>query len=95
MVVGCGRIVLRIHGCRSLKAKRRVVKAVIARVRNHFNASVAEIEGNDVYQRAVIGLAVVSNATGEVDARIEKILDLVEAMGLAELVDSEMEIIHL
>jgi uncharacterized protein YlxP (DUF503 family) len=95
MVVGCGRIVLRIHDCRSLKAKRRVVKAVIARLRNHFNASVAEIEDNDVYQRAVIGVAVVANATGAVDARIEKILDLVEAMGLAELVDSEMEIIHL
>jgi hypothetical protein len=95
MVVGCGRIVLRIHDCRSLKAKRRVVKAVIARIRNHFNASVAEIEDNDVYQRAVIGLAVVSNTAGTVDARIEKILDLVEDMGLAELADSEMEIIHL
>lgn len=95
MVVGCGRIVLRIHDCRSLKAKRRVVKAVIARLRNHFNASVAEIEDNDVYQRAVIGVAVVANAAGTVDARIEKILDSVEAMGLAELVDSEMEIIHL
>jgi hypothetical protein len=95
MVVGCGRIILRIHDCRSLKAKRRVVKAVIARIRNHFNAAVAEIEDNDLYQRAVIGVALVSNAAGEVDARIEKILDLVEAMGLAELLDSEMEIIHL
>ncbi|MDD2605304.1 MAG: DUF503 domain-containing protein [Desulfobacterales bacterium] len=95
MVVGCGRIVLRIHDCRSLKAKRRVVKAVIARIRNRFNVSVAEIEDNDVYQRAVIGLAVVSNAAGEVDARIEKILDHVEEMGLAEMVGSEMEIIHL
>jgi hypothetical protein len=94
MVVGCGRIVLRIHDCRSLKAKRRVVKAVIARIRNRFNVSVAEIEDNDVYQRAVIGLAVVSNAAGEVDARIEKILDHVEEMGLAEMVGSEMEIIH-
>lgn len=95
MVVGCGRIVLRIHDCRSLKGKRRVVKAVIARLRNHFNASVAEIEDNDVYQRAVIGVAVVANAAATVDARIEKMLDLVEAMGLAELLDSEMEIIHL
>jgi uncharacterized protein YlxP (DUF503 family) len=95
MVVGCGRIILRIHDCRSLKAKRRVVKAVIARIRNHFNAAVAEIEDNDLYQRAVIGVALVSNAAGEVDARIEKILDLVEAMGLAEVLDSEMEIIHL
>jgi uncharacterized protein YlxP (DUF503 family) len=95
MVVGCGRIVLRIHDCRSLKEKRRVVKAVIARVQNRFNASVAEIEDNDVYQRAVIGVAVAGNAAGVVDAKIEKILDLIEGLGLAELVDSEMEIIHL
>jgi uncharacterized protein YlxP (DUF503 family) len=95
MVIGCGRIILRIHDCRSLKEKRRVVKAVIARVRNHFNASVAEIEDNDVYQRAVIGLALVGNTTAVIDAKIEKILDFIEAMGLAELADSEMEIIHL
>ncbi len=95
MVVGCGRIVLRIHDCRSLKEKRRVVKTVISRVQNRFNASVAEIEDNDVYQRAVIGLAVVGNDTGVIDARIEKILDLVESLGVAELIESDMEIIHL
>jgi len=48
-----------------------VVKAVIARVQNRFNASVAEIEDNDVYQRAVIGLAVAGNAAGVIDAKIE------------------------
>jgi uncharacterized protein YlxP (DUF503 family) len=95
MVVGCGRIVLRIHDCRSLKEKRRVVKAVIARVRNQFNASVAEIEDNDVYQRAVLGIAMAGNAAGVIDAKIDKLLDFVEALGLAELIDSEMEIIHL
>jgi uncharacterized protein YlxP (DUF503 family) len=95
MVVGCGRIILRIHDCRSLKGKRQVVKAVIARVRNHFNASVAEIEDNDVYQRAVIGVSVVGNDTGLVNAKLDKMLDLVEALGLAEMIDSEMEIIHL
>ena len=95
MVVGCGRIILRIHECRSLKEKRLVVKAVIARVRNHFNASMAEIEDNDIYQRAVIGVALVGNETGVVNAKMDKILDFVEALGLAEMTDSEMEIIHL
>ncbi len=95
MVVGCGRIILRIHECRSLKGKRGVVKAVIARVRNHFNAAVAEIEDNDVYQRAVIGVAVVGNETGVVNAKLDKLLDFVEDLGLAEMIDSEMEMIHL
>lgn len=95
MVVGCGRIILRIHECRCLKGKRRVVKAVIARVRNHFNAAVAEIEDNDVYQRAVIGVALVGNDTAVVNAKLDKLLDFVEDLGLAEMIDSEMEMIHL
>ena len=53
MVVGVGYIVFRIHQCRSLKEKRKVVKAIVARIRNHFNASVAEVADNDIYQRAV------------------------------------------
>ena len=42
MVVGVGHIVFRVYPCRSLKEKRKVVKAIVARIRNHFNASVAE-----------------------------------------------------
>ena len=43
MVVGVGAITFRLHDCHSLKEKRRVVKTVIAQLRNHFNASVAEV----------------------------------------------------
>lgn len=95
MVVGCLRITLRIHDCRSLKAKRKVVRPVVARLRNHFHVAVAEVGDNDVHQRALIGVAAVGNATGVINATLERIIDAVEAMGLAELVDAEMEIIHL
>lgn len=95
MVVGCGRITLRIHDSRSLKAKRKVVRAVVSRLRNHFNASVAEVGDNDLHQRALIGVATVGNDTGVVNAKLDKMLDLVEDLGLAELVDAQMEIIHL
>ena len=95
MVVGCGRITLRIHDSRSLKAKRKVVRAVVARLRNHFNASVAEVGDNDMHQRALIGVAAVGNDTGVVNAKLDKMLDLIEDLGLAELVDAQMEIIHL
>ena len=43
MVVGVGLITFRLHECHSLKEKRRIVKTVIAQLRNHFNASVAEV----------------------------------------------------
>ena len=95
MVVGVGLITFRLHECHSLKEKRRVVKAVIARVRNNFNAAMAEIEDHDIYQRAVIGVALVGNETGVVNAKLDKILNFVEDLGLAEMTDTEMEIIHL
>ena len=95
MIVGIGSLTLYLRDCRSLKAKRKVVKAVIARLRNTFNASVAEVGVNDVYQRAAIGFAVVGNDQQRINSKLDKMFNFVEALGLAEVIDSEMEIIHL
>ena len=95
MVVGISTIVLRIPGNTSLKGKRRVVKSVIARLQNTFNASVAEIGANDSHQRAEIGLAFVGNDRRRINSKLDKALNFVEAMQVAEIIDSEMEIINL
>ena len=95
MVVGFGTITFRLHDCNSLKGKRRVVKSIVAQLRNHFNASVAEVDANDVYQKAVIGFAMAGNRTATVNSKMDKLVNLAEDLGLAEMVDSEMEIIHL
>jgi uncharacterized protein len=95
MVVGVGYIVFRIHQCRSLKEKRKVVKAIVARMRNHFNASIAEVADNDIYQRAVVGVSLVGSDRRLINAKLDKLFNFAEAMGLAELVDTQMEIISL
>ena len=95
MVVGTGLITLRLHDCRSLKAKRKVVKSMINRLRNNFNASVSEVGSNDIYQKAEIGFSLVGNDAGLINSKIDKLFNLAEDMGLAEIVDTEMEIIHL
>lgn len=95
MIVGVGLITFRLHECRSLKEKRRIVKAVIAQLRNHFNASVAEVADNDVHQRAVVGFALVGNDQGLINSKIDKMFNLAEELGLAEIVDTEMELIPL
>ncbi len=95
MVVGTGLITLRLHDCRSLKAKRKIVKSMINRLRNNFNASVAEVGSNDIYQKAEIGFSLVGNDAGLINSKIDKLFNLAEDMGLAEIVDTEMEIIHL
>ena len=73
MVVGVGRIVLRLHAVTSLKEKRKIVKAVINRIRNSFNASVAEVGANDVHGRAEIGFSLTGSDQRRVNAMVDKI----------------------
>jgi len=95
MVVGIGRMIFRLHACRSLKEKRRVVKSIISRVRNNFNASVAEVSDNDLHHRAVIGFCLIGNDPGLINSKIDKIFNLADDLGLAEMTDTDMEIITL
>jgi uncharacterized protein len=95
MVVGIGRIVYRIHDCRSLKGKRKVVKAIVMRLRNKFNASIAEVGANDMHQRAEIGFCMIGNDRAVVNSKVDKLFNMAEDLGLAEVIDMEMEIISL
>ncbi len=95
MVVGLGVIIFRLHDCRSLKSKRKIVKSVIGQMRNHFNVSAAETGANDVHQRAEIGFALVGNSAPLINSKIDKVFNMVENLCLAEMIDTQMEIIHI
>lgn len=95
MVVGSGIITFRLHDCRSLKSKRKIVKSIISRLRNTFNVSVAEVGSNDIHQRAEIGFVLVGNNKTVINSKIDKIFNLADELGLAEIIDSKMEIINL
>lgn len=95
MIIGAGIIILRLPENNSLKGKRKVVKAVIAKIRNSFNASVAEVASNDVHRRAEIGFTLVGNDHKLINSKMDKIINMVDDMGLAEILDTDMEIINL
>ena len=95
MVIGFGIMSFRLHDCRSLKSKRKIVKGIISQVRNHFDASVAEVGSNDAHQRAKIGFALVGNNKSVINSKMDKLLNFTDALGLAEMIDSEMEMINL
>jgi len=95
MVIGIGMITFRLHECRSLKEKRKIIKSIIARLRNNFNASIAEVGLNDVYQRAEIGFAFVGNDRQLVNAKVDKLFNMAEELRLADIIDTEMEIINI
>ena len=58
MIIGAGIVEIRIHGSHSLKQKRGVVRSITQRVRNRFNLSIAEVGGQDTWQRAALGLCI-------------------------------------
>lgn len=95
MVVGIGIITFRLHDCHSLKGKRKIIKSIIGQVRNKFNVSVAEIGSNEIYQKSEIGFSLVGNDRQLLNSKIDKIFNMVDDMGLAEIVDTEMELINI
>lgn len=95
MVVGVSRVTLLLHEGGSLKDKRHVVKSVVEKVKNRFNVSVAEVEGNDLWQRAVLGIAAVGNDRAFVNSVLDKTLGFIEGLHLAEVADSSIEIMNL
>jgi uncharacterized protein YlxP (DUF503 family) len=95
MVVGYGIITFRLHDCRSLKEKRSVVKAIVHQIQNQFNASVAEVGANDIHQTAEIGFALVGNSGPGINSKMDKILNLAHELRLAQVIDSEMEMMRL
>lgn len=95
MVVGCGTITFRLSDCHSLKEKRKIIKSIIARVRSRFNVAMAEVALNDVHQRAILGVAVVGNAQNTINSALDNIIEFIENMHLAEIIDTDMEIMAL
>jgi len=95
MVVGVLKIRLGIEGNQSLKGKRRVIKQVKDTVLNRFGATVAEVGDLDLWQAAELGIALVGNDEGRINASLDRILNHVENLHTTVLLAHEMEFIHL
>ena len=94
MNVGICKIKLRLPDNLSLKGKRQVVKSVTARLKNKFNVSVAEVEDNDLWQLATIGISFVSNDRRFTNEVLSKAVELVvNSQGNFEMLDYEIEIL--
>jgi hypothetical protein len=91
MTVGIARITLFVPESHSLKEKRMVLRRVKDRVRNKFNVAIAEVEDNDVWQRAVVGLAVLGNDRRFVESALDEVVRFVRE--LAETTNVERELL--
>lgn len=95
MVIAVARITLHIPENHSLKGKRKVVKSLIDKVRHRFPVAIAEVDDHDLWQRAQLGLALVSNDSQILDASLTKIIRFLEDQHVAQIIDSKAELWHL
>ncbi|NOS83353.1 MAG: DUF503 domain-containing protein [Nitrospira sp.] len=93
MVVGLCTIELFIPESQSLKDKRRVLLSLKDRLREKFNLSVAEVDGQDLWQKAVLGLACVANEGRHVNQVCDQALNLIRTVHAVEIVQSRVEIL--
>ena len=77
MHVSVCQIELRLPENHSLKGKRQVIKSIVTRLQNRFNVSVAEIDDQDLWQLATLGMACVSNHRRHADETLANVVKFV------------------
>ena len=93
MVVGLCTVELFISESRSLKDKRQVLHSLKDRLHGKFNLSVAEVDGQDLWQKAVLGMACVANEGGYVNQVLEQALNVIKGMPAVEVVRTKLELL--
>jgi uncharacterized protein YlxP (DUF503 family) len=95
MFIAVGRFELFIPASRSLKDKRRVLRSVIQTTANKFNVSISEVEYQDLWQRAAVGVGCVAESPGHCRKVLQEVEKLMAKTALdgAEIVDRTIHVV--
>ena len=92
MHVSVCQIELRIPENQSLKGKRQVIKSIITRLQNRYKVSVAEVDNQNLWQLATLGIACVSNHRRHADETLSNVVKfIIQNYPDVELLSSEIE----
>jgi uncharacterized protein YlxP (DUF503 family) len=92
MFVGVLQAELSIPESFSLKEKRSVVKGLLERLRREHGVSAAEVGALDTWNRAVVGVAFVSNDRRHAESHLQQVVNRLERERAAVLLDSQIEV---
>jgi uncharacterized protein YlxP (DUF503 family) len=93
MVIGLLTLELHFPGARSLKDKRHVLRGLEARIRKQFNVSVAEVEYQDLWQRARLAVVAVNTDHVHLESTLHSVAGEAASAREAELVDQQLEVL--
>ena len=92
MRVGTLEVRLSLPGVNSLKEKRQIIRSLKDRLRNRFNIAVAEVDDQNVWRSARVGVVTVANNGRFVDSSLSKILDFIRTCKDVTVVDIQREV---
>ena len=91
MVVGVLQVELHLPHAQSLKDKRSVLNSFRDQLRGRFNIAVAEVEANEKWQRAVLGICALGDSRGHVEGILRAVTTWIRMTRLVELIRVEQE----
>lgn len=94
MVVGVMQVQIAIDWSQSLKDKRRVVKSLRDTLHRHHMVSVSEVEDQEVWNRATLGIAMAGSSGSAVGASLDRVLERIRSVHDCELTGTSREVLH-
>lgn len=91
MIIGTLQVDVHVPQAQSLKDKRSVIKSLKDQLRNRFNIAVAELEPNEKWQRALLGIAAVGEERAHVEGALRQVIAALRANPLIALIRIEEE----
>ncbi len=97
MFVGIARFELFLGASSSLKDKRHVLRPVLDGVRRKFNVSISEVDHQDLWQRAALGVACTAESIGHCRRMLQEVEKAISRAAIdgAEIVDRSIEVVAL
>ena len=93
MVIGLLTLDLHFPGARSLKDKRQALRSLEAKIKNRHNVSVAEVEHQDLWQRARLAVVSVNTDHGHLESTLDQVSREAENAREILVADSHVEIL--
>lgn len=93
MVIGLLTLDLHFPGARSLKDKRQALRSLETRIRNKYNVALAEVEHQDLWQRARLAIVTVNTDHGHLDSTLSAVTSEAASARDIELLDANREIL--
>jgi len=91
--VALGTVDLHLPDVNSLKGKRQILKSLKDKLRGRFEVAVAEVDHQDLWQRATLAVACVSHDSRHANEVVSKALDFIESSVDGSVIDTSLEIL--